>query len=153
MRFLYRITAILAQKHGRMDPQNCRIIHFPKATDQRGQLVFADSNHLPFTPQRVFWISQVPPGQTRGGHAHATCAEVVIAVRGSFDIWTDDGSGRADFHLSDPQQGLYIGGNVWCELSNFSPDALCLVMASDDYHPEGYVNNYADFQANANRSL
>jgi hypothetical protein len=46
------------------------IIHLPKIVDPRGNLTFIEEkNHIPFDIKRVYWIYDVPGGETRGGHA------------------------------------------------------------------------------------
>lgn len=123
-----------------------RLIELPSNTDGRGALVYSEWRHLPFEPRRVFWIYDVQKDKTRGGHAHATCQEAVFAVSGSFDIWIDDGSGRETYHVSTPNVGVHVGAGVWCELYNFAPGTVCVVLASTDYEPNGYINDYAEFK-------
>ena len=63
-------------------------ITIPTITDSRGNLAIIDNveSVLPFNVQRVFWIYNVPEGQVRGLHAHRTCSEVLVAVKGSLNI-------------------------------------------------------------------
>lgn len=124
----------------------CQLVTVPLYTDERGSLCFAESTQLPFPIERVFWIYDVPDGKTRGGHAHATCAEIVFPVSGSFDIWVDDGTNEQTYHLSSPQEGILIPPCVWCELRNFSPNTICVVLASEAYNSEGYINEYTSFK-------
>lgn len=98
----------------------------------------------------MFWIRDVPPGTERGGHAHTSCAEIVFAATGSVEISVDDGRGvRQVFVLNNPGVGLYIGPNVWCELRHFTSDAVCLVLASEDYDSRGYIHDYDAFRLHA----
>ena len=122
------------------------LIEIPHNSDSRGSLCFAEWKHLPFEAKRVFWIHDVQPGKTRGGHAHGRCAEVVFAVNGSFDMYVDNGKQQDIFHICDPCQGIYIGPNVWCELRNFAPGTVCVVVASAKYMKSGYINDYATFK-------
>lgn len=47
------------------------ILQLPKITDPRGNLTFIEGgNHIPFDIKRVYWIYDVPGGETRGGHTH-----------------------------------------------------------------------------------
>ena len=94
---------------------------------------------IPFPVQRVFWITDVPEGEVRGGHAHWTCDEAVFAVTGDFEIEVDDGSRRFVTRLSSPDRGLVIPAGVWCELRHFAPGTVCVVMASQPYDASGYA--------------
>ena len=58
----------------------------------------------------------------------------------------DDGHERRTLRMDRPDTGIYIGPNVWCELSGFAPGTVCVVLASEDYDPDGYVNDYETFK-------
>lgn len=115
-------------------------------TDERGSLSFAEWKHLPFEPKRIFWIFDIQEGKTRGGHAHRSCAEVVFAVSGSFDMFVDNGREQTTIHIANPNEGIYIGANVWCELRNFAPNTVCIAVASAPYDKNGYINNYNEYK-------
>ncbi len=125
-------------------------IDIPQISDERGSLCVAEWSDLPFEPRRAFWIYGVGKGKTRAGHAHALCAEVIFCVRGSFDIFVDDGAARATHHMDTPRRGIHIAPGTWCELSNFTRDAVCLVLASHEYIKDGYINSYDDFLKSTN---
>lgn len=122
------------------------LVVLPEHSDSRGSLTFSEWSHLPFEPQRVFWIYDVQDGKTRGGHAHSECAEVVFAVSGGFDMFVDNGHEQQTIHISKANEGIYIGKNVWCELRNFLPGTVCVALASLPYNANGYINNYDDFK-------
>lgn len=124
-----------------------RIIPLPNKVDERGSLCVVDNikSELPFEVKRVFWIYGVPSDQSRGKHAHHTCAEIVIPVSGSFVAHVTDGQHSDDIQLSNPSEALYIPEMVWCSFTDFSEDCVCLCMASEPYNAEGYINNLEDF--------
>ena len=125
---------------------SCRIIDLPKIVDPRGNLTVAEQmRQVPFNIARVYWTYDIPGGGRRGGHAHRTCQEVVVAVSGSFDVEVFDGHERQVFHLNHPYQGLYIGTGVWRTLEDFSSGAVCLVLASKGYDETDYIRNYDDY--------
>ena len=122
------------------------IIPIPRVFDERGALAFAESDTtIPFTIRRVFWIYDICEGKTRGGHAHVSCEEVVVAVSGSFDMFVDDGKDSREIKMDSPSKGIYIKKGVWCELRNFAPGTICVVLASEAYDSEGYINDYKEF--------
>ena len=130
--------------------QGFGLVRIRRNEDARGSLCFAEWSDLPFEPQRVFWIYGVQPDKPRGQHAHSACEEVVFAVQGSFDMFVDNGREQMTFHLSDPSEGIYIGKNVWCELRNFQPGTVCVVVASVKYMRDGYINDYEEFKRQCN---
>lgn len=127
-------------------PEGCMWIDLRTFKDERGSLSLVEQQQLlPFKLERVFWITNVPQGQTRGGHAHRTCAEIIIPLQGSFDIYVDDARNSVSEHLSSPQRGILIPAGVWCELENFESGSICLVLASQEYDSDGYINDYQTF--------
>ncbi len=123
------------------------LLKFPEIVDARGALCVADPARqtLPFEIKRVFWISGVPFGETRGEHAHHTCAEIVIPVCGAFTAHVNDGLHSATYRMSSPAEGLYIPPMVWCSFSDFSADCVCLCLTSHPYERAGYIDNLSDF--------
>lgn len=122
------------------------LLDLPEIVDDRGSLCVAESTSLPFRVKRVFWLYGIHDGKTRGGHAHKSCEEIVFPLRGSFEMYVDDGKEETILTMCRPTQGIYIRKGVWCELRNFSPDTICLVLASEPYNPDGYINDYKTFK-------
>jgi len=122
------------------------LINLPKIIDSRGNLsVVENHKEIPFDIQRVYWLYEVPTGELRGGHAHTDLQQVLIALHGKCSVTVDDGKNRQTFTLDKPNQGLYIGNNIWREMSEFSEGAVCLVLASKPYDPTGYIRDYDEF--------
>ena len=129
-----------------MKRNNYSIIDFPKITDPRGNLTVAESmQHVPFDVRRVYWTYDVPAGESRGGHAHKQCREVIIAVSGSFTVTLDNGSENQSFHLNHPCQGLLVETGIWRTLDDFSSGAVCLVLASELYDESDYIYDYDEY--------
>ncbi|MCW4024082.1 MAG: FdtA/QdtA family cupin domain-containing protein [Candidatus Bathyarchaeota archaeon] len=125
----------------------CKIVNFPKITDFRGNLSFIEEhNQIPFEIKRVYYLYDVPSGATRGGHAHKTLEQMVIALSGSFDVVLDDGTSRRNFFLNRPHYGLYIPPGIWRELENFSSNSVALSLVSQIYDEEDYIRNYTVFK-------
>lgn len=123
-----------------------RIIDLPKICDPRGNLTVADGiRSIPFNVKRVYWTYDIPSGESRGGHAHRDCEELIVAASGSFDVTLDDGHERHTFHLNHPYQGLYVDKMIWRTLDDFSSGALCLVLASELFEEEDYIRDYDTF--------
>ena len=130
-----------------------RLIDLPKIIDPRGNLTVAEQQkEVPFKMERVYWTYDVPSGESRGGHAHKTCEEVIVAVSGSFDVTLDNGECRETYHLNHPYQGLYVGTGIWRKLEDFSSGAVCLVMASHLFEEEDYIRDYDEYRQWARQS-
>ncbi|MBI3043295.1 MAG: WxcM-like domain-containing protein [Betaproteobacteria bacterium] len=127
--------------------EDCRLIDLPRIGDPRGNLTFIEGQrHIPFAIARVFYLYDVPDGAARAGHALKTCHQFLAAISGGFDAIVDDGRTRSRFQLNRSDRGLYLPPKIWRELENFSPGAVCLVLASEPYDASGYYRDYAQFR-------
>ena len=123
------------------------IIQLPKILDQRGNLSFLESNkHIPFEIKRVFWVYDVPGGETRGGHAYKQSEEFIIALSGSFDVVLDDGKETKRYHLNRSYSGLYVPKMMWRIMDNFSTNSMALVLSSTIYDKNDYILDYELFK-------
>jgi glyoxylate utilization-related uncharacterized protein len=124
-----------------------RIIQLPKVLDARGNLTFIEENrHVPFDIKRVYYLYDVPGGESRGGHAHKQLQQFIIAANGSFDVILDGGSSQERYHLNRSYYGLYIPPLVWRELDNFSSGSVCLVLVSEYFDEEDYIRDHEVFR-------
>ena len=122
------------------------LISFCKIADPRGNLTVVEQyKEVPFAISRVYWTYDVPTGESRGGHAHKHCREVLVAVSGSFSVTLDRAGERHTFLLNHPYQGLLVDRGVWRTLEDFSSGAVCFVIASDPYDAADYIYEYDDF--------
>jgi hypothetical protein len=128
----------------------CTLYNLPEITDPRGNLTFIESGrHIPFDIRRVYYVYDIPGGSERGGHAHKTLHEFIIALSGSFDVHIDDGHARKTVQMNRSYHGLYLCPMIWREMDNFSSGAVCLVLASDFYDESDYYRDYNRFIADA----
>ena len=136
-----------------MSVRACRLIDLPRISDPRGNLTFVEGlRHVPFDIRRVYYLYDVPGGSERGGHAHRSLEQFLIAMSGSFDIILDDGSEKVRYHLNRSYYGLYIAPMVWRQLENFSSGSVCLVLASAHYDESDYYRDYDSFLRSLRRS-
>jgi len=129
-----------------MKLDDAKILELPKISDPRGNLTFIEGKqHIPFDIARVYYLYDVPGGESRGGHAHKQLEQFIVAVSGSFDVILRDGYTEKRYFLNRSYFGLYVPRLVWRELENFSSGSVCLVMASMRYKEDDYYREYSDF--------
>lgn len=123
---------------------DCSIIEIDKHhSDRKGNLsVVENGKTVPFDIKRVFYLYDVPGGESRGAHAHKKLKQLLIAASGSFTVKLDDGNVKRSFTLNRPYQGLLIVPGIWSEIDNFSSGSVCLVLASEKYDEEDYIRDY-----------
>lgn len=117
-------------------------INFPTFADKRGELTFIEADHhIPFEIKRVFYIRGVPAGESRAGHAHKSCEQVLIPIFGSCIVRTFDNNtnGIGTWFMHSDKVGLYIPPMVTIELQQFSKNCILLVLASEHFDEEDYI--------------
>ena len=92
---------------------DCSILELNRHhSDRQGDLcVVENSLTVPFDVRRVYYLYDVPGGESRGGHAHRALKQLIVAAGGSLS------------------------------------GAVCMVLASELYDPEDYIEEYVDFLA------
>jgi hypothetical protein len=118
----------------------------PRIVDVRGSLTVGEFDRsIPFAVKRYFMVFDVPSKETRGEHAHRTCHQFLICVRGSCALVADDGTHRQEFLLDRPDFGVHLPPMVWGIQYKYSADAILLVYASHYYDNADYIRNYSEF--------
>jgi len=126
---------------------DCSVIELPKIQNRAGNITPVHSSHnVPFDIKRIYYLYDVPGGESRGGHAHVDLQQLIVAASGSFDILLDDGVNKKVVNLNRPYYGLLMPSGIWRELLNFSSGAICLVLASMYYTEDDYIREYKDYQ-------
>lgn len=126
---------------------DCTIVELDKHhSDRKGNIsVVENGKTLPFDVRRIYYLYDVPGGESRGAHAHKQLSQLILAVSGSFRVTLDDGNIKRSFILNRPYQGLYVKPGIWRDLDDFSSGAVCMVLASEIYIAEDYIRNYDEF--------
>jgi len=125
---------------------NCSIIELDRHHRPQGNIsVVENCRTLPFEIKRVYYLYDVPGGESRGAHAHKKLYQLIVAASGSFSVTLDDGKVKRTFMLNRPYQGLIVVPGIWRTLDDFSSGSVCLVLASEEYDSADYIRNYDDF--------
>lgn len=141
---IFNATAAKMEKFNVFD---CSMVGLDKHhSNRKGNLTVVENGKtLPFDVKRVYYLYDVPGGESRGAHAHRELEQLIVAVSGSFNVTIDDGNCRRTFFLNRPYQGLYVKPGLWRDLDDFSSGAVCMVLASEVYNSDDYIRDYDNF--------
>ncbi|MCE2928453.1 MAG: aminotransferase class V-fold PLP-dependent enzyme [Candidatus Caenarcaniphilales bacterium] len=135
--------------------KKAKLVAIPGAfQEERAELHFIEaSKEIGFYTKRIYYISNVKSNEERGSHAHKKLEQFFIALNGSFEIELERGNEKLSFTLNSRNQGLYLPAGYWRVLKNFSKDAVCLVLASEEYEEKDYIRDYDDFLTWQNKAI
>lgn len=143
-----RVSGPGQEKTTSSDVRGVSLHELPYIEDMRGSLSVGEFDRsIPFSPKRYFLVFDVPSREIRGEHAHRTCHQFLICVKGSCMVVADDGKQRREFLLDRPNLGVYLPAMTWGTQYKYSSDAVLLVFASDYYDPDDYIRDYGEFEA------
>ena len=115
-------------------------------SDRKGNItVIENGETVPFDTKRVYYLYDVPGGESRGAHAHKALYQLIIAASGSFTVTLDDGKSKKSYTLNRPYQGLLVKPGLWRDLDDFSSGAVLLCLASEHYEASDYIRDYDEF--------
>lgn len=125
---------------------DCKLIEIDQIGDRRGHISVVENNReVPFEVKRVFYLYDIPGGESRGAHAHKACHQVLVAASGGFQVEVNDGKHKNIFSLNRPNQALHVPPGIWASEINFTSGAICLVLASHVYDEQDYLRDYKDY--------
>lgn len=131
---------------GKLENNAGTLVSLESHRDSRGLLCVVQGwRDIPFEVKRVYWISGVPEGESRGGHAHRRQYRLLVAVAGAFTVELERGDLKETFRLDSPVEGLIVSPGVWTTLHSFSADAVCMVVSSGEYDPGDYIRDHGEF--------
>ena len=125
---------------------DCNLVELPKVKNRAGNITVLENNiEIPFSVKRIFYLYDIPGGESRGAHSHKECHQFLVAASGSFEVLLDDGKVKKTVQLNQPYRGLHIPPGIWASEINFSSGSICLVLASHEYDESDYIRDYEEF--------
>ena len=114
--------------------------------DNRGDLNFAEFQRIgKFETKRIYFISNVPEKISRGEHAHKALNQIFFAVTGKLNLTVTDGNVTESVELDPQEKAYFLPAGYWRELSNFTNNAICVVLASEHYDEGDYIHSYDEY--------
>jgi hypothetical protein len=126
---------------------DCSLVYLPQIKNRSGNITpIHNQREIPFSIKRVFYLFDIPGGESRGAHAHKKCHQFLVAAGGGFEVLLDDGRTQRQVMLNRPYIGLHIPPGIWASEINFSSGSVCLVLASEAYDEKDYIREYSNYK-------
>jgi hypothetical protein len=111
--------------------------------DHRGALVPIElPQSIPFKVVRFFWIFDVPPGGSRGYHAHKFCHQYMVCATGSLRIDAFDGRAERSITLT-AGQALHVPPAILTIERFDTPGTVLSVFCDRPYEVDDYLDDKA----------
>lgn len=111
-------------------------IELPRHIDSRGMLIVCEGKRDVYFPiTRALWIVGAPRPARRGGYAHKTCHQFIVALSGSVNVECT----TQTHTLSHPFIGLHVPPGNQFTLTNFSPNSVILILCSHPHDKRDYM--------------
>lgn len=125
---------------------DCQLLYLPQLGDRDGHITSINNlEYFPFEIKRVFYLYDIPGGESRGAHAHKECYQFLVAASGAFEVLVEDENTKRMFLLNKPDMGLLIPPGIWASEINFSSGSICLVLASHEYDEKDYIREHTEY--------
>lgn len=125
--------------------ENVRVDTLTSVRDSRGDLTVLEFREaIPFTVIRLFYVSGVPAGSSRGAHAHYRCRQYMICQRGRLGITLADGSRERSLELS-AGQAILVEPGIFASQTYLDDDAELLVLCDRAYEADDYIHGMDEF--------
>lgn len=102
----------------------------------------------PFPVKRVYFTHSVGLGAERGGHAHRSLRQVLVAAHGVIDLRLRSGEGELSVQLGDINHGVLVRPVTWRDITMYEESHL-MVLASDLYDESDYIRDFSVFLVEA----
>ena len=113
-----------------------RRVRIKRAAEEDGTLFVMERNReIPFDIQRIFLVTNVKKGKTRGDHATKKTRLILFPVSGACKVIVDDGKIKEAFEMNNPSEGLLIEPMVWRSMQEFTPDCTMMAVCDRPFDP------------------
>jgi len=115
--------------------------------DHRGVLRSLDFDSVSFDPKRIFVVSDVPTGVTRGGHAHKTTTQLLVCLRGriSVEIYTSPKSLMSKEIRAG--ESVEVSPMNWDRQTFLTEGSVLLVLCSTEFSEKDYIRSWSEWKA------
>jgi hypothetical protein len=123
------------------------IVEISSFPDDRGNINIAEfDKDFNFDVKRIYYLTGMSEETKRGEHAHLELNQFMLCLAGSFDIELDNGFKKQKIKMTNNSKALIVRDLVWREMSNFTPNAVMLVLNDRVYSEDVVIRKYSVFK-------
>ena len=116
-----------------------QLINATTHADSRGKLTVIEKV-IPFDIKRIFYIYDVIGD--RGNHRNKLSKMALVCVKGACRVKVIDNNSESIYNLDSPEKILILQPEEYRTMYDFSQDAVLLVLASEHYSADDYINEH-----------
>jgi len=106
--------------------------------------LFALNKIEEFTPRRMFYVTDVQKGESRGFHAHKRDKQLLVCVKGKISVTLDNGASPSEFLLREGQS-VFMDTLIWGVQKYLTGEDILLVLCSEEHDESEYIKSYFQF--------
>lgn len=123
------------------------IVEISSFPDDRGNINIAEfDKDFNFDVKRIYYLTGMSEETKRGEHAHLELNQFMLCLAGSFDIELDNGFKKQKITMTNNSKALIVRDLVWREMTNFTPNAVMLVLNDRVYSEDVVIRKYSVFK-------
>lgn len=123
------------------------IVEISSFPDDRGNINIAEfDKDFNFDVKRIYYLTGMSEETKRGEHAHLELNQFMLCLAGSFDIELDNGFKKQKITMRNNSKALIVRDLVWREMTNFTPNAVMLVLNDRVYSEDVVIRKYSVFK-------
>ena len=121
------------------------VVALKRIVEDEGILCPIEFQDLPFKPQRIFYVFNVPRGETRGKHAHYNTQQMLVCLKGIIEVHLFDGIDTYNKVLF-PSEYIFVDKLVWDSQTYLTGEELMISVCSTPYNPDDYIHDLEEFK-------
>ena len=99
---------------------------------------------IPFTPRRIFTVTNVPDGAIRGNHRTNGCTQLLVCIRPAIHLSVGFERGMQDIWLNKIGESYLLGPGEYVSYSHSSEESVLVVFADKEYDAASQLGTPVD---------
>ncbi|TXT66082.1 MAG: putative TDP-4-oxo-6-deoxy-alpha-D-glucose-3,4-oxoisomerase [Promethearchaeota archaeon] len=112
--------------------------------DRDGRLTPVEFYDVPFKPKRMFYVTNVPKNDIRGGHAHYETQQLLICIDGRIGVMLFDGYNE-HYTVIEKDEAVFVDKMIWDSQIFLTGNDVMVSLCSTNYDKNDYIENKEQF--------